>query len=267
MLLAASLSVKPPFSLEVWNGMREEKRMGFLEHLEEVRSRLIISLIAIVVTTTIAYIFADTILEILVAPAGGIGKLVALSPLDGFMIHFRVALYGGLILAAPVWIYQIIRFIEPGLLPHEKRLLIPGVIASVFLFVLGNAFGYLMLSNMMTVLFAMFGNAIQYLPGADPYISFVVYFLVAIGISFEMPIVLLVLIRLGIVSPQFLRRQRRVAYFILFVFAELITPVADPIVAPMVVMLPMVVLFELALFFARFVAPRPAKLPAVTPTK
>lgn len=248
--------------------MPEEKRMGFVEHLEEVRSRLMISIIAILVTTAIAYVFADTIIQILMVPAGET-KLIALSPMDGFIIHFRVALYGGVVLAAPVWIFQVLRFIEPGLLPNEKRLLIPGVVAAVVLFVMGNVFGYLMLSNMFAVLKQLFGSTITYWPGADPYISFVVYFLVAIGISFEMPIVILVLIKMGIVSPQFLRKQRRIAYFVLFVFAELITPVSDPIVAPMVVMVPMVVLFELALLASRFVAPKPKTVqsPAATGSK
>ena len=242
--------------------MPEEKRMGFLDHLEEIRSRLLISIIAILVTTALAYVFSDAILHFLRAPAGDI-KLQAFSPLDGFMIRFRVALYGGLVLAAPVWILELLRFIEPGLLPNEKRFIIPGVIAMVVLFLLGNSFGYVMLANMMEVLFSMFGSELNYLPSADQYISFVVYFLVATGLAFEMPIVILILIKLGIVSPQALRKQRKVAYFVIFVFAEMITPVADPIVAPMVVMLPMVVLFELALFVARFIAPKPA--PATVP--
>lgn len=237
--------------------MAEEKRMGFLEHLEELRTRLIISIVAILVTTTIALVFTDPILELLLGPAGSIKQLLVLGPMDVFMIKFRVALYGGLVLAAPVWIYQVLRFIEPGLLPNEKRLLIPGVIAAVLLFILGNVFGYLMLPNMMTVLTAMSGPALEYKPAADPYISFVVYFLVAIGISFELPIVILVLMRFGIISPDFLRKQRKLAYFILFVFAELITPVSDPIVAPMVVMIPMAILFEASLFLARFVVPKP----------
>ncbi len=240
--------------------MSEEKRMGFLDHLEEIRSRLIICLLAIAVTTVLAYFFADTILALLTVPAGNL-ELNAFSPMDGFMIHFRVALYGGLVLAAPVWIFQILRFIAPGLTASEKRMLIPGVAGTVVLFLLGNVFGYLMLHNMFGVLITMFGP-IKYLPSADSYISFVVYFLIAVGIAFEMPVVMLILIRLGLVSPQWLRKQRRVAYFILFVFAELITPVADPIVAPTVVMIPMLVLFELALFFSRFVVPKPK--PAAT---
>jgi sec-independent protein translocase protein TatC len=234
---------------------------SFIPHLEELRRRLLISVIAILVTTAFAYFFSDAILYVLRAPAGDI-KLQAFSPMDGFMIRFRVALYGGLALAAPVWIFQLMRFLEPGLLPEEKKFIIPGVAAMVILFLVGNAFGYLMLRNMMGVLFSMFGSELNYLPSADQYISFVVYFLIATGIAFELPIVILILIKIGLVKPESLRRQRKFAYFIIFVFAELITPVSDPIVAPMVVMVPMIFLFELALFASRFIMPRPA----VTPT-
>jgi sec-independent protein translocase protein TatC len=246
--------------------MAQEKRMGVIEHIEELRSRLIISLIAILVTTALAYFFSDTILSILTQPAGGL-KLVAFSPMDGFMIRFRIALYGGVALAAPVWIYQLVRYLEPGLLPTEKRFIIPGVAGAVLLFFLGNLFGYYMLSKMLEVMFSMFGTDLQYLPSADQYISFIVYFLLAIGISFELPVVILILMKLGIITPDFLRKQRRVAYFVLFMFAELITPVADPIVAPMVVMIPMLLLFELALFLSRFVVakPKPASTIATTP--
>lgn len=243
--------------------MSDEKRMGILEHIEELRSRLIISLVAILVTSALAYVFSDTIIAILTRPAGGL-KLVAFSPMDGFMIRFRVALYGGLALAAPVWIYQIVRYLEPGLLPNEKRYIIPGVALAVILFLVGNVFGYFMLDNMLKVMFAMFGQDLQYLPSADQYISFIVYFLVAIGISFETPIVLLVLVKLGLLKLETLRKQRRIAYFIIFVFAELITPVSDPFIAPMVVMVPMVILFEMALFLARFIAPKPKNVSIAT---
>ncbi len=231
------------------------------DHLIELRRRLITSLVAIVLLTTISYVFSDTILFVLRQPAGNL-KLQALSPMDGFIIHFRVALYGGLFLSAPVWIYELLMFILPGLHEQEKRLIVPGVIATVVLFLLGNVFGYIMLSNMMTFIFAMFGTELTYLPSADPFISFVVFFLVATGIAFELPIVLLILMRLGILSHQTLRKQRKISYFIIFVFAELITPVADPIVAPTVVMIPMILLFELALFIARFITPKPAAVTA-----
>lgn len=231
------------------------------DHLLELRRRLITSLVAIVIFTSIGYIFSDTLLYILRAPAGNI-VLQALSPMDGFLIKFRIALYAGLYLSAPVWVYEIMMFIYPGLSRQEARLIIPGVIAIVVLFLLGNVFGYLMLSNMMSVILAMFGSELKYLPSADPFISFVIFFLAATGIAFELPIALLILIRLGLISHQTLRKQRKISYFVIFVFAELITPVSDPIVAPTVVMIPMIVLFELALLVARLITPKPATVPA-----
>jgi sec-independent protein translocase protein TatC len=197
------------------------------------------------------------------AESAGITKLVALSPLDGFLVHFRIALYGGLFLSAPVWIFELTRFIAPALLPHEKRLIIPGIIAAMVLFLLGNVFGYYMLNSMMSVIFFMFGKELQYFPSADPFISFVVFFLVATGIAFELPIILLILIRIGWLPLDVVRRNRKIAYFAIFVFAELITPVADPFVAPAIVMMPMILLFELALLVARLIAPKPA--PATVP--
>ncbi len=231
------------------------------DHLRDLRKRLIISIGAVLILTTIAYVFSDTILYILRAPAGDI-KLRAFSPMDGFLVHFRVALYGGIFLTAPIWIFELMGFIAPALKPNEKRWIIPGVAAMVVLFLLGNGFGYLMLKNMVSVLFTMFGSELEYLPSADQYISFVVYFLLATGIAFELPVALLVLMKIGVLSPDTLRKQRRIVYFILFVFAELITPVADPIVAPTVVMIPMVVLFELALLVARFTTPKKPALAA-----
>ena len=247
--------------------MAQEKKMGVLEHVEELRTRLIISLIAILVTTVIAFIFADTLLFILKEPSGQ-AVLTFLSPLDPVMIKFRVSLYGGIALAAPVWVYQLVRYIEPGLLPSEKRFIIPAVAAMVVLFYIGNLFGYFMLKNMMGMLIATSGPELNYLASADEYISFVVYFLIAVGIAFEMPIVLLILMRIGLVKPEAVRKQRKIAYFVLFVFAELITPVSDPIVAPTVVMIPMLVLFEIALFLSRFVVPKPTAIsPASTTQK
>ncbi len=256
----------------------------FAFHLEELRNRLVISSAAILVLTLISYIFSDTIIHILRAPANNI-VLHAFSPMDGFIIKFRVALYSGLVLAIPVWVYQVFAFFAPGIWPELEQarrerktrpenkpasarfrlakyrkqywLAVLTIGASFALFLVGAAFGYLMLSNMVSVLLTMFGSEIDYFPNADQCISFVTFFLIAMGFAVELPLVMLILIRIGILPTELLRRQRRIVYFLLFVFAELITPVSDPIVAPMVVMLPMVVLFELALFLSRFITPKP----------
>lgn len=224
--------------------------MPLTGHLEELRSRLIISVIAVLVTTTLAFILSDHIIGLLKIPAGNI-TLHVFSPMDGFFVKWRVALFCGLALAFPVWGYELIAFIAPGLTDSERRVVVPLVGVGFFLFALGATFGYYLLFGMINVLIALFGPQLDYFPSADSYISFVVFFLVSTGIAFEMPVVLYGLVRLHILSTELLRRQRRYFYFIMFVFAEVITPVADPIIAPLTITVPLVLLFEITLFIAR----------------
>ena len=132
------------------------------------------------------------------------------------------------------------------------------------LFVLGGIFGYILLSGMLRVMFTMFGTQINYLPNATQYISFVTFFMLACGLVFELPAVLLTLVRFHVIEPSLLKRQRKIAYFLLFVFAEVITPVADPFVAPLIVMVPLVVLYEGAIFATRWVLPKVEVQPAPT---
>lgn len=261
------LNESPTTGVESESGNKTgERRMTLIEHISELRMRIIRSAIAILVTATICYFFSDWILRLLKEPAGPGFQINAFSPMDGFVIKWKVALYGGIVLASPVWAYELLAFIAPGLTPRERRFIFPMLIAMALLFLLGTVFGYVMLSGMVRVLVSMFGPEINYLPNANQYISFVVFFMLACGLAFELPVAVLALVKVGILKPDTLKRQRRIAYFLLFVFAELVTPVADPIVAPMVVMTPLVLLYEGAIFATRFVTPRPEQkaMPAST---
>ena len=220
-----------------------KKSMSFLDHLEELRKRILISLLAILIVTSVALIFSDTILKVLLIPAGGM-KLNAFSLMDGFLIKFRIALYIGIGMAFPIWGYELYRFIGPGLHDNERKALLPGLFASTVLFILGVLFGYYLLSEMIKVMIALFPPEVAFLPAADDYISFVTFFLVACGVAFQLPVVLTILIQLRVLSVSVLKKQRRIAYFALFVFAEIATPVTDPIIAPLVVMIPLLLLYE-----------------------
>jgi sec-independent protein translocase protein TatC len=224
--------------------------MTFADHLSELRKRLIVSAVAVVVGTAASFLFADSTLNVLLLPSGGL-QLRAFKLLDGFMIKFRLALYSGIIFSAPVWAYEAIRFITPGLRQKERSLLAPFVVSSLILFGAGTAFGYYLLWGMIRVLVRLFPPRIEYFPSADDYVSFVTFFLLSCGIAFQLPCVLIALVRLRIVNTVLLRKGRRIAYFALFAFAEIITPVSDPIVAPLTVMLPLVVLYEAAVLIAR----------------
>lgn len=225
--------------------------MPLTGHLEELRSRLVVSVIAVLITTTLAFILSDHVIAILKVPAGNI-TLHVFSPMDGFFVKWRVALFCGLALAFPVWGYELIAFIAPGLTDVERRVIVPLVGVGFVLFAMGATFGYYLLFGMINVLIALFGSQLDYFPSADAYISFVVFFLVSTGIAFELPVVLYGLVRLHILSTDMLRRQRRYFYFAMFVFAEIITPVSDPIIAPLTITVPLVLLYEITLAIARF---------------
>ncbi|MGA2505681.1 MAG: twin-arginine translocase subunit TatC [Anaerolineales bacterium] len=226
-----------------------EKEMHLFDHLEELRRRILISAAAIIVITAVALIFSNNLLNVLLIPSGGL-RLKAFGLMDGFMIKFRIALYIGIAAAFPVWGFELYRFVVPGLKDRERKALLPGLMMSSCLFVLGVVFGYYLLGEMIHVMISLFPPNVDFLPAAGDYISFVTFFLVACGVAFQLPVVITILVQLRILSATILRKQRKIAYFALFVFAEVVTPVSDPIVAPMVVMIPMVLLYEGSIWIA-----------------
>ena len=226
-----------------------DKTMSFFDHLEELRMRLLYSGAAILIVTAVAFFFSDPLLKLLLLPSGGL-QLKAFSLMDGFLIKWRIALYAGIVGAFPVWAYHVYRYISPGLKDNERKAIFSPLIAAFVLFILGTLFGYYLLWGMIRVLIELFPVEVQYLPAADDYISFVTFFMLACGLAFQLPTVLIILVRLRIVSATMMRSQRRIAYFILFAFAEIITPVSDPIVAPLTVMVPLIILYEISIFAA-----------------
>ena len=214
-----------------------DKTMSIFDHLEELRMRILYSGAAILIVTAVAFFFSDPLLKLLLLPSGGL-QLKAFDLMDGFMIKWRIALYAGIIGAFPVWSYNVFRYVSPGLKDDERRVIFSPLIAAFILFIMGTLFGYYLLWGIIHVLIELFPSNVQFLPAADSYISFVIFFMLACGLAFQLPTVLVILVRLHILSADILRKQRRIAYFILFAFAEIITPVSDPIVAPLTVMVP-----------------------------
>jgi sec-independent protein translocase protein TatC len=224
-----------------------ETLMGFTDHLEELRRRILVAVAAILLATTVAFFLADPLLKIMLLPSGGL-QLKAFSLMDGFLIKWQIALYAGIVVAFPIWAYELYAFISPGLLDDERRAIVPPLLISLLLFVIGALFGYYLLWGMIRVFRQLFPPEVEYLASADDYISFVIFFLLACGLAFQLPTLLVVLAQLRIISSELLRKQRRIAYFALFAFAEIITPVADPIVAPLTVMVPLIILYEASIW-------------------
>jgi len=238
--------------------MTSEKKMSLFDHLEELRMRILWSAAAILLVTAVAFFFSDPILKLLLLPSGGL-QLRAFGLMDGFMIKWRIALYTGIVGAFPVWAYHVYRYVTPGLHDNERQAIFTPLIAAFILFVMGTLFGYYLLWGMIRVLIELFPNEVQFLPAADDYISFVTFFMLACGLAFQLPTLLVILVRLRILNSRILRTQRRIAYFLLFVFAEIITPVSDPIVAPLTVMAPLIILYEISIFAAQRIESRREK--------
>jgi sec-independent protein translocase protein TatC len=224
-----------------------DKEMTILEHVEELRTRILVCAIAIIVVALVAFIFSDKILGFILLPAGEM-RLKAFSLLDGFFIKWRLALYAGIVVAFPIWAYQVYSYISPGLYDKERKAIFPLLAAATILFLIGSAFGFYLLWGMIKVLITFIPPQVDLLPTADDYISFVVFFMLACGLAFQLPTIIIILVQLRILNTKLMRKQRRIAYFALFAFAEIITPVSDPIVAPLTVMVPLLLLYELSIF-------------------
>lgn len=230
--------------------MARDKQMTIVEHLEELRDRLIKSAIALTVTTLLSFAFAKQLLQILIAPMGPTPP-VSPSPTATIIIFTKVALISGVALAMPVLVYQLIRFIAPGLTPQEKRYLyaiLPGATVS---FVAGVAFAYfVMVPTAIPFLKGFLSDIIQPTWFIDRYISFITSLLFWVGLSFETPLLMFFLAKLGIITPAMLSRYRKYAILIIAVIAAVITPTPDP-VNMLLVMVPLILLYEIGILLAK----------------
>jgi len=229
-----------------------DKKMSFIEHLEELRRRLIVSFLSVFTGAIICWFFAFRIFRILARPSG-IKRFIYIGPLEPFMVKLKIALWAGLFLAMPIVLYEALAFITPALKKKEKRFIYPLVIGLAVLFISGVVFGYTFIMPVGTRwLLGQAGDVLQPYLTANMYVSFAGWFLMAFGLSFETPMVILLLVKLGVISPQALRRNWRVAYLIILVVAGIITPDWSPITMA-IMAIPMMVLYELSVLLARIV--------------
>nr|MBC7244302.1 twin-arginine translocase subunit TatC [Chloroflexota bacterium] len=229
--------------------MANEVQMTIIEHLEELRQRLMKCLIAVAITTALSFAFTTQIMRILIAPAGI--KPVFLRPTEMFVTYFRVALLAGSILAMPVIVYQTIQFVWPGLRNSERlyvRIIVP---AATLSFILGVLFTYfVLLPFALRYLVSFGGDLVEAKWTIGEYISFVTTLLFWSGVIFETPLILYFLARLRIISPQFLSQNRKFAILIIAVLAAVITPTPDPFNMGLV-MLPLLLMYEVGILLAK----------------
>lgn len=228
---------------------KSDEPRTLLEHIEELRRRLFRALIALAVGTAISALLVNHFLDWLARPIGGLEKLEAIEVTENLGVFMQVALLGGVILAMPVIVYQLWRFVSPGLLPHEKRYVYILAPAATLLFIAGAAFAYFVM--LPTAVPALLGLApIPTRPRPANYISFVTGLMFWVGISFEMPLFIFFLAKVGLVSPRTLLRNWRLAVFLIALLAALVTPTGDPINMALV-MAPLTILYGLSILLAR----------------
>lgn len=229
-----------------------DKKISFIDHLEELRQRIIVAFLAVAVGAAVCFFFAFPILRILTRPAGKI-SLVYLSPIEPFMVKFKIAIWAGLFLAMPVVLYQTLAFVAPALKSKERKFVYPIIAGLIVLFALGVFFGY---EAVMPVgikwLFGQAGNELKANLTASMYVSFAFMFLLGFGVAFETPLVILFLVKLGVVSPQTLRRNWRVSYLAILVISAIITPDWSPVTMA-IMAVPMIALYEISVLISRYI--------------
>jgi sec-independent protein translocase protein TatC len=234
------------------NLQERDKELSLMQHLGELRSRLMVASLGVLVTTAVGFYFAKDIILLLEAPAH-LGKpLQIISPTEGFTTYMRVSLFTGIALAMPVILYEIYAYVDPALRPKERRFLLTLGPFVLLLFVGGMAFCYfLLLPNAINFLFTFGSEVFEASPRASEYISFVTTFILGVGLVFEMPVIIFAITRIGLVQRSWLAKRRPYVVLICFVLGAIITPTPDPFNQTLVAV-PMYLLFELGLLLSRF---------------
>ena len=229
--------------------MTTEKEMGFLEHLEELRWRIIKSLLGIVVGAIVVFAFMDQVFQILLDPVLSLDeppKLQVLKIHGMFLIKWGIALVGGLVVALPLVSYQIWKFVAPGLLENERRYSFPVILFSFIAFVCGVMFAYFIIIPISLNFFASMGYVdVANNFSINYYFSYILWVLVAAGLLFELPVLVMILSAIGLVTPAFMRHYRRHAIVTILLLSAFFTP-PDP-VSLLMMSLPLIVLYELSI--------------------
>ena len=240
-----------------------EDRLTLLEHLDELRKRLFLCLIAAIIGVLVAAVFNDFMFEILLHPLRAVPNLpesatniTTFSPAEPFMVSLKVWVVGGLILAAPVLIYELWAFLAPAFTASEKKYFYPVVIATTVLFFCGIALAYFVvlpkgLDFLLTFSAGFFNVQLR----AQEYFTFMALFILAFGVVFELPVVLVLLAKVGVIDDRFLKKNRRWAVVAMAFAAAVITPSQDAF-SMLAMFVPLYVLYEVSIVIARFVQPK-----------
>lgn len=246
-------------------------QMTVVEHLEELRRRIIISALAVAGGLGLAFLFYDPLLSFLVdpycetlvpllaersdEPVSSNCRLIFVGPAEGFAVRIRVSLYTGVGIAMPVLLWQLWRFVTPALHPREKRWAVPFVVSAIVLFLMGAGLAYWTLPRAFEFLLTVAGDQVDPLLSVGPYLSFVTLMMLTFGIGFEFPILLIFLQLAEIIEPHQLGQFRRYAIVMIVVLVAILTPSGDPI-SLLALSIPMYLFYEASALIGRLLLRR-----------
>lgn len=257
------------------------KKTSFIEHLTELRSRLIVSIIVVTVFSGILFYYSEYLYNLMILPMKSKlvlqssfpflnfipieikgASLIVTAPGERFWMHIKISVVGAIVLSLPVILYQAWKFVAPGLFPNEKRYLGPFIVASSIFFIIGAAFCFIV------VLPFTLGFLLEYkmdktqdlktLISIGEYINFCLKFVLSFGAVFELPVVILLLTKMGVVTPVMLSKNRKYAVLIAFILAAILTPTGDAFNL-MLMAIPILILYEVGILASRFISNRKGK--------
>jgi sec-independent protein translocase protein TatC len=235
------------------------EEMTLLEHMEELRDRIIKSVIAIGIAFVAGIFLAGPMLKRLQIEANATGGFDVVAPTDPITLYFKIALYIAIGIALPVLLWQLIGFLAPGLTKKEKRLLVLSLPFVVLLFLLGVAYAFFFAApRALTFLSGFMSDLFEWSPEGDAVITFFLTLMLGLGLAFQLPVVMSILAKIGVVSPQKMRSWRKYAILVLMVLAAVITPSTDPF-NMMIVFVPLYLLYEAGIVVARLFARTPLR--------
>ena len=239
----------------------EDLKMPLVEHLRELRRRLLVVFITVFVAFIIAWGFSGEILEFLKAPVAKYGKLQFDTVSDPFFTHMKASFYAALFFTFPLTIWQIWLFVGPGLYKQEKKIAWPFLLLSFPLFVGGGLFCFAVVFPAATDFLINFDHELIPSLRIGDYLSFVLQMILVFGLIFELPLISLLLTRIGVLTPTFLHKNRRYSIVLIFVIAAILTPTPD-VYTQMLMAVPLMVLYEVSLLVSWLALPRKPKVKA-----
>jgi sec-independent protein translocase protein TatC len=237
---------------KIWRkAIASDDKLPFTDHLEELRHRLIISVVGVGVGFVISYAFSQQILLLLQRPMPT--RLVFIAPTEAFFVNLKVAFYAGLFLSIPLLLFEAWKFVAPGLYEHERQYTYPFLIISTILFLVGSIFAYLVILP-VTLHFLISQGGELWKPNItlSSYLSFCMRLILAAGLVFEFPVLMYFLAKVGVVTPEFLIKNRKYAVLVAFIVSAVLTP--TDVFSQVMLAVPLFLLFELSIIVAKYVA-------------